>query len=88
MIALFMGFEGSSKLEGAAAVVPWAARPDDVVLHRWRYAQVERPHPEPFANLAPGLVVAGDGFGGESGGRLEGAYLSALAAADTLLAEA
>lgn len=74
-------------LRAVGAVVPWAARPDDVVLHRWRYAQVERPHPAPFASLAPGLVLAGDAFGGATAGRLEGAYLAGLAAADALLAE-
>lgn len=75
-------------LRAVAAVVPWAARPDDTVLHRWRYARAERPHADACAHLAPGLVLAGDGFGGESGGRLESAYLSGLAAAGLLAGEA
>lgn len=53
-------------------------------VHRWRYAQTEAPLDARSARLAPGLHAAGDGFGA---GRVEGAYLSGLAAAERLLAD-
>ncbi|MBJ7899426.1 MAG: NAD(P)-binding protein [Cyanobacteria bacterium RI_101] len=53
-------------------------------LHRWRYSQVLQPYPEPCLSLpAPGpLVLGGDGF---VGGKVEGAALSGLALAQSLL---
>jgi hypothetical protein len=53
-------------------------------LKRWRYAQPIVSHPERclLASGLPSLVFAGDAFG-ES--RVEGAYLSGLAAAATLI---
>ena len=66
-------------LRATTAVVPWAERPAWTDHQRWRYAQPERPHAGPAAALRPGLVVAGDAFGGEGAGRIESAYLSGLA---------
>lgn len=74
-------------LRAASAVVPWAERPAWTDHQRWRYALAEAPHPERALLAAQGLVLCGDGFGGEAGGRLESAYLSGLAAA-ALLGEA
>ncbi|MFW6215901.1 MAG: NAD(P)/FAD-dependent oxidoreductase, partial [Alkalispirochaetaceae bacterium] len=52
-------------------------------LKKWRYGRPENPLPEAASLLsaAPPLAVAGDAFGG---GRVEGAYLSGLAAAEAL----
>jgi predicted NAD/FAD-dependent oxidoreductase len=75
-------------LRAASAVVPWAARPAWTDHQRWRYALAEAPHPERALRVADGLVLCGDGFGGDGGGRLESAYLSGLAAAAALLGEA
>jgi renalase len=71
-------------LRAAAAVVPWAERPVWTDHQRWRYAQPERPHPAPALALGRGLVLAGDGFGGEGAGRIESAYLSGLVGAALL----
>lgn len=65
-------------LDAASALLPWRATPTWTVHHRWRYALAERTWPEPAVVLAPGLVLCGDAFGD---GRVEGAYLSGLAAA-------
>lgn len=48
-------------------------------VKRWRYATPTDPHPERAVEVAPGLVLAGDAFGGP---KVEGAVLSGLAAAD------
>lgn len=68
-------------LQGAAG--PWlgGAGIVEARLQRWRYATPIRPHPERCLEVAPGIVLAGDGFGGP---RVEGAYLSGLAAAEAL----
>lgn len=71
-------------LRAASAVIPWAERPAWTDHQRWRYALAEAPHPASALLAADGLVLAGDGFGGEDGGRLESAYLSGLAAAALL----
>jgi hypothetical protein len=55
-------------------------------LKRWRYAGPVQPHPDRCAVVAewPGpLVLAGDGF---AGAKVEGAFLSGLAAADAIIA--
>ena len=56
----------------------------DYQIHRWRYSQVAVSYAEPYLALAePGpLVLAGDGF---VTGKIEGAFLSGLAAARSLL---
>ncbi|MCC5954049.1 MAG: FAD-dependent oxidoreductase [Acidimicrobiia bacterium] len=62
---------------GAASVV-------ECQVHRWRYAQATVAHPDPALLLrtdAP-AVTAGDAFG--AGGRVEGAALSGMAAANRL----
>ena len=68
-------------LEAATALAPWADRPTWRDVHRWRYARPVAAHPEPYLAAAPGLVVAGDAFGSD---RVEGAFLSGLAAAGAL----
>jgi predicted NAD/FAD-dependent oxidoreductase len=50
-------------------------------LHRWRYATPTEPWLDACLEVAPGVVLAGDAFGGP---RLEGAYLSGWAAAGWL----
>ncbi|MDF1522833.1 MAG: FAD-dependent oxidoreductase [Trueperaceae bacterium] len=72
---------GDAMLAAAAEVVPWAGAPAWRDVHRWRYALAETPLPEPVRVLAPGLVAAGDGFGGA---RVEGAFVSGLAAAEAV----
>ncbi len=57
----------------------------EVQIKRWRYAGPVEPRSEPCMLVAdtPGpLVVAGDGF---AGAKVEGAFLSGLAAADVVL---
>jgi renalase len=65
------------------AAGPWLG--DAVVvdfrLQRWRFATPTGPHPERCLEVAPGVVLAGDAFGGP---RIEGAFLSGLAAAEAL----
>jgi predicted NAD/FAD-dependent oxidoreductase len=63
---------------------PWlgGAAPLRVELVRWRHSGPLRPWPEPFVELAEGVLVAGDAFAGP---KVEGAYLSGLAAAERLL---
>jgi predicted NAD/FAD-dependent oxidoreductase len=73
---------GDALLAAAAEVVPWAGAPAWRDVHRWRYALAEAPLPEAVRVLAPGLVAAGDGFGGA---RVEGAFVSGLAAAEAVL---
>ena len=50
-------------------------------LQRWRYATPSTPLPERCLEVAPGLFLAGDAFGGP---RIEGAFLSGVAAAEAL----
>ena len=61
-----------------------APRVRETSLARWRYSWVTQPHPEPclLAREEPQLLFAGDAFGQP---KVEGASLSGLAAADTLL---
>ena len=69
------------------AAAPWVKSPVlRYQLHRWRYSQpLSGGTPEYYRTLeAPApLILAGDGF---SGGRVEGAACSGLAAAEALLA--
>jgi predicted NAD/FAD-dependent oxidoreductase len=75
---------GDALLAAAAELVPWAGAPGWRDVHRWRYALAETPLPEAVRVLAPGLVAAGDGFGGA---RVEGAFASGMAAAAAVLAQ-
>jgi hypothetical protein len=78
--------DGEDRDELAAALLeqarPWlgSARPDAVVLRRWRYARPRHPHERRAVAICadPPLVLAGDAFRGP---KVEGAVLSGLAAA-------
>jgi renalase len=61
------------------------ARPVTAQVHRWRYATPTTTWPEPclVTNDDPLVVLAGDAFDGP---KVEGAFRSGLAAADTVLA--
>lgn len=67
-----------------SAAAPWLGAPvKHASLHRWRYSRPEQGLSTPFAAVrTPGpLLFAGDAFGG---GRVEGAFLSGLAAGEYL----
>ena len=65
------------------AAGPWLgdARVVTARLQRWRYATPSEPHAERCLEVTPGAVLAGDAFGGP---RIEGAFLSGVAAAEAL----
>jgi len=67
-----------------AAARPWLGSAEilHAEVHRWRYATPETPHPERCLVAGGGrILLAGDAFGGP---RVEGAFLSGLAAARAL----
>jgi len=68
------------------AAEPWCGgRVTEWMLHRWRYSRpVEAERPPYLYSEQPRLAIAGDGFGGS---RMEGAFLSGLAAAERIAAE-
>lgn len=69
-----------------AAAAPWLGSPvTHWRYHRWRYSQPVETFPAPCYGVEgdPPLVLAGDAFGGP---RVEGAFLSGVAAARWLLA--
>jgi predicted NAD/FAD-dependent oxidoreductase len=69
-----------------AAAAPWLGSPvTHWRYHRWRYSQPVQTFPARCYGIAtaPPLVLAGDAFGGP---RVEGAFLSGVAAARWLLA--
>lgn len=71
-----------------SAAEPWldGAVVLESTVHKWRYAIPESTYPERFWSSDDGrLVLAGDGFGSP---RVEGAFLSGLAAADFVLSSA
>ena len=72
------------RLAGESLGAELAASTVETSLARWRYSWVTSSHEEPFlvASEDPPLVFCGDGFGQP---KVEGAALSGLAAADTLL---
>ena len=65
------------------AARPWLgeARITDAQVQRWRFATPVSPWPERCLEVTPGVILAGDAFGGP---RVEGAYLSGVAAAEAL----
>lgn len=71
----------------AAAFALFGPRPARCVAHRWRYALPLEPPGAPTAlwDAASGLGAAGDWLGGA---RVEGAWLSGLAAAEAILGAA
>ena len=67
------------------AAAPWlGSNALDYQVHRWRYSQVAVSYGEPYLALSTSgpLVLAGDGF---VAGKVEGAVLSGLAAARSLI---
>ena len=62
---------------------PWLgdATVSAVHLERWRYSGPVTPWPEACHRVADGVVLAGDAFAGP---KVEGAYLSGMAAAAAL----
>jgi renalase len=69
-------------LRAATRILPWADRPAWREVQRWRYALSETVLDARCLDLGNGLLLAGDAFGE---GRIEGAYLSGLAAAEAAL---
>ncbi len=70
----------------AQAAEPWlGARVTASQLHRWKFSRPVDEYPSPclFTPEPAPLAIAGDAFGGS---RIEGAFLSGLAAAEALLA--
>jgi len=65
-------------LAAARPLLQWDTDPTWTFHHRWRYAQPEYTLGDRAFEVTPGLTLAGDAFGE---GRVEGAYLSGLAAA-------
>jgi renalase len=79
------GITGSLlSLAGERLDLDLAERVLETSLARWRYSWISTPHPESYllASGDPPLLFAGDAFGP---GKVEGAALSGLAAADHLL---
>ncbi len=64
-------------------LLPFTVRIREAQLRRWRYSQPKTTYPQAclLAKGLPGLVFAGDAFGGP---RIEGAVLSGMAAAHSL----
>ncbi|ADI15853.1 NAD(P)/FAD-dependent oxidoreductase [Truepera radiovictrix] len=69
-------------LRAAAPLGAALTQPAWTQVHRWRYARVVTPHPQPYLDGGNGLLFCGDWCGGD---RLEAAYLSGLAAAERFL---
>jgi len=76
--------ESMISLAGDRLGVDLASAVVEASLARWRYSWVTEPHPEPclVASDNPPLLFCGDAFGQP---KVEGAALSGLAAADSLL---
>ena len=71
--------------EAALIAGEWMKQPTSATVHRWRYSHLDGPRaPGGFLQSAslPSLYLIGDGV---NGGRIEGAWLSGLFAAEELL---
>ena len=94
-------YADTSDLQPAASVLlranarkfcDWIAQPNWFQIHRWRYAQVKKAHPDSFIALTSSLIAGGDWCSLPATSRspsksrsLEAAYLSVLAMADALI---
>ena len=72
-----------------SAVMPYLLPEATIIstqLKKWRFSVPLTTHPQPFllARELPPLVFAGDAFGGR--GRVEGAFMSGLAAGESMAA--
>jgi renalase len=70
-------------LEAAQAVFGDWVKPNQVLAHRWRYANATVPHPEKFL-AQDGLVFCGDWCAPQGNARIETAFESGIAAAQHL----
>lgn len=81
---------GTALLESAANLVaPWMARPLRWQIHRWRYARVQTPCPDPLP-MTPvplPLITCGDWCGDHNIDTALEAGVAAAAALDTLLSD-
>jgi len=71
-------------------IAPWTGNANvvDVQLHKWKYASLPEPSPQPHVVVSkdPGIfVVAGDAF---ATAKVEGAFTSGMSAADAIVAHA
>lgn len=72
-------------LEALQRALPGSVEVEELRIHRWRYAFPRQTFPQPCLSIPrQRLAMAGDGFGGP---RVEGAFLSGVAAAKAMMAE-
>ncbi len=69
-------------LAALSAIEPSLQQPQDVSLHRWRYALCSKALPQPFLKHSPSLYFTGDWCGGST---IEAAYQSGLHTARDIL---
>ncbi len=64
----------------------WIAQPDWFQIHRWRYAYVRQPYPQPVLSIGDTLVCGGDWCTSstDKSRDIEAAYLSGIAMAEAL----
>lgn len=74
----------AAMLAQGRSLLPWLVEPEWLQIHRWRYAFVERPYPDPY--LRPSnrrsLLCCGDWCGGDT---IPAAFRSGLAAAAAIV---
>ncbi|MBE9030932.1 FAD-dependent oxidoreductase [filamentous cyanobacterium LEGE 11480] len=75
---------GQKLLDRAAELAPWIAQPEELQVHRWRYAFATNPFDERFleAHAHAPLYFCGDWCGGD---RVEAAYLSGEALSQSII---